>query len=133
MTKSFWRASDRPIQSRPLRLFAAAACLIAQMGIAPAAENISGRYTILRDADKDTGCMLTLDARVRGRAGFKAQLAPACRDNGVVIFDPIGWNVERGRLALTARKGHKAYFDKDVGGVWRRDPKEGKALGLRPI
>lgn len=77
--------------------------------------------------------MLTLETRARSRAGLKAQLAPACRDNGVVIFDPIGWSVDRGRLVLTARKGHKAHFDKDADGVWRRDAKEGKALGLRPI
>ena len=113
--------------------------LVAALGVAASqahsasSAETAGRYSILREGDKDTGCMLTLDARSRSRAGLKAQLAPACRDNGVVIFDPVGWSVDRGRLVLTARKGHKAHFDKDADGVWRRDAKEGKALGLRPI
>lgn len=92
-----------------------------------AAGDASGRYSILREDDKDTGCMLTL------RAGSKAQLAPACRDNGIVIFDPIGWGVDRGKLVLTARKGHKAHFEKDSNGIWRRDASEGKALSLKPM
>jgi hypothetical protein len=114
-------------------------CLVAAAGVsasiaqAAGPTEAAGRYSILREGDKDTGCMLTLDARTRGRAGLKAQLAPACRDNGLVIFDPVGWGLDRGRLVLTARKGHKAHFDKDADGVWRRDAKEGKALGLRPI
>jgi hypothetical protein len=93
---------------------------------------VSGRYAILRAEDKDTGCMLTL-YEYRGQGGFRAQLAPACRDQGVVIFDPIGWSLERGRLALTARKGHKAHFEQDGEGIWRRDAKEGKALGLKRL
>ena len=109
---------------------AGAACILAPIA---AAADAAGRYSILREEDKDTGCMLTLDAKARGRAGLRAQLAPACRDNGVVIFDPIGWGMDRGRLVLTARKGHKAHFEKDSNGVWRRDATEGKALGLRPL
>jgi hypothetical protein len=97
---------------------------------APRASEIAGRYSILRAEDKDTGCMLTLDTRARGPGGFKAQLAPACRDNGMVIFDPVGWGLEHGRLALTARKGHKTYFEWSDG-FWRRNAKDGKALGLR--
>ncbi|MGA8170091.1 MAG: AprI/Inh family metalloprotease inhibitor [Methylocystis sp.] len=93
---------------------------------------VVGRYAILRALDKDTGCMLTLEARP-AEGGFKAQLAPACRDNGVVIFDPIGWTLEHGRLALTARKGHKTFFDRQSDGVWRRDSKEGKPLSLRRL
>jgi hypothetical protein len=94
---------------------------------------VAGRYTVLRADDKDTGCMLTLDDRARGPGGYKAQLAPACRDNGVVVFDPVGWSIERGRLALTARKGHKAHFDLQPDGIWRRDAKEGKALSLKRL
>ena len=101
---------------------------------APAAANrassgpgAAGRYAPLREAGKDTGCMITLEASGR------AQLAPACRDQGLVIFDPVNWRLEQGRLALTARKGHKVYFDKQTDGIWLRDPQEGKALALRPI
>jgi hypothetical protein len=128
MAKSSWR---RP-HLVGLCLIAAAG-VPASQAIAAGATDAGGRYSILREGDKDTGCMLTLDARVRGRAGLKAQLAPACRDNGVVIFDPVGWGLDRGRLVLTARKGHKAHFDKDAAGIWRRDAKEGKALGLKPL
>jgi hypothetical protein len=92
----------------------------------------AGRYAILRAGNKDTGCMLTLDTQPRA-GGLKAQLAPACRDNGMVIFDPVAWNLERGRLALTARKGHKTYFERQTDGIWRRDAKEGKELSLRPL
>jgi hypothetical protein len=87
----------------------------------------AGRYAPLREAGKDTGCMITLEATGR------AQLAPACRDQGLVVFDPVNWRLEQGRLALTARKGHKVYFERQADGIWQRDPKEGKALALRPI
>jgi hypothetical protein len=94
----------------------------------------TSRYAPLRDGGKDTGCMITLDGSARGPNGTnKAQLAPACRDQGLVVFDPVGWQVERGRLAITARKGHKAYFDRQPDGIWLRDPKEGRMLALRPI
>ncbi|MBX9740986.1 MAG: protease inhibitor Inh/omp19 family protein [Beijerinckiaceae bacterium] len=96
--------------------------------------NPAGRYAPLRDAGKDTGCMVTLDDKSRGPKGTnRAQLAPACRDQGLVIFDPVGWQIERGRLSLMARKGHKAHFDRQPDGVWLRDPKEGKTLSLRPM
>jgi len=51
----------------------------------PAGE-IPGRYSVLREGNKDTGCMLTL------QPGGKAQLAPACRDNGIQVFDPVSWS-----------------------------------------
>lgn len=115
-------------------LLAGAALLLADAALAAGggAGDVAGRYSILRAEDKDTGCMLTLDTRARGPGGYKAQLAPACRDNGIVVFDPVGWTVERGRLVLTARKGHKAHFDRQ-NGIWRRDASEGKALSLRPM
>ncbi|MCC3247123.1 protease inhibitor Inh/omp19 family protein [Methylocystis sp. WRRC1] len=120
-------------RARKLQRFGLAAAFAAFSAAALAAGDVGGRYSILRDEDKDTGCMLTLDTRARGPGGNKAQLAPACRDNGVVIFDPVGWTVDHGRLVLTARKGHKAHFERDSNGVWRRDAKEGKALGLKPM
>lgn len=122
---------------RSAKLLALAGLTLAAIQAAPvrAAQRggVAGRYAILRADDKDTGCMLTLDDRARGPGGFRAQLAPACRDQGVVIFDPVGWSLERGRLALTARKGHKAHFDLETDGLWRRDAKEGKALSLRRL
>lgn len=94
---------------------------------ARASNDPPGRYAPLREGNKDTGCMITLEA------SRKAQLAPACRDQGLVVFDPINWQMERGRLGLTARKGHKAWFDRQSDGTWLRDPKEGKTLILRVI
>ena len=91
----------------------------------------AGRYSILREGGKDTGCMLTLDDKSAAKGGFKASLAPACRDQGIVIFDPVGWRLVGGRLELTARKGHTALFDQQPDGGWQKDPKQGKGLGLK--
>jgi hypothetical protein len=89
---------------------------------------IPGRYSVLRDGAKDTGCMLTL------QPGSKAQLAPACRDNGFVVFDPQSWVYANGKLRLTARKGHHAFFERAADGTWQKDPKEGgKPLGFRKM
>lgn len=99
----------------------------------PKAAEIAGRYAILRDVGRETGCMLTLDQTPRG-SGARAMLAPACRDNGVVIFEPVAWAMVGGKLALTARKGHRAHFIFTQDGSWQKDPKEGgKPLGLRKM
>jgi hypothetical protein len=97
--------------------------------------DMAGRYAILREEGRDTLCMLTLDANGRGPRGtLRAQLAPACRDQGIVVFDPVGWQIDRNRLALTARKGHKAHFELAPDGSWQKDPKEGgRALGFRKM
>ncbi|MGH6846738.1 MAG: AprI/Inh family metalloprotease inhibitor [Methylocella sp.] len=93
----------------------------------------AGRYSILRDGGKDTGCMLTLDNRVKAAGREKASLAPGCRDQGIVIFDPAGWQIVNGRLVLTARKGHKTYLDAQPDGTWKKDPTEGKSLTLKKL
>lgn len=116
-------------RARPLRRLVLAAIAFAALPLASAvaASEAAGRYNVLRD-DKDTGCMLTL------MGGGRAQLAPACRDNGVVVFDPVRWSLDRGQLVLVARKGHKAHFERDANGVWKRDPGESKSiLGFKPI
>ena len=97
-------------------------------------DEIAGRYSVLREGGKDTGCMITLDAKARGlKGGNKALLAPACRDQGIVIFDPVGWAMDKGKLKLTARKGHHALFEQKGDGTWEKDPKEGKALSLKKM
>ncbi|WOJ91686.1 AprI/Inh family metalloprotease inhibitor (plasmid) [Methylocapsa polymorpha] len=93
--------------------------------------DVAGRYSILREGGKDAGCMLTLDDKEAGRGGNKALLAPACRDQGIVIFDPVGWRISGGRLILTARKGHTTNLDLQADGSWLKDPKEGKSLSLK--
>lgn len=98
------------------------------------AADVAGRYIILRDGGKDTGCMLTLDDKARGpHASLKAVLAPACRDQGIVIFDPVGWEIANGRLALIARKGHQTRLDRQPDGTWTKDPSEGQPLGLKKM
>ena len=97
-------------------------------------DEVAGRYSVLREGGKDTGCMITLDAKARGpKGGNKALLAPACRDQGIVIFDPVGWAMDKGKLKLTARKGHHALFEQKGDGTWEKDPKEGKALSLKKM
>jgi len=93
----------------------------------------AGRYSLLREGDKDTGCMLTLDVKVTSQRRGKASLAPGCRDQGLVIFDPAGWEIIDGRLVLSARKGQKAHFDARPDGSWKKDPTEGKTLSLKKL
>ncbi|HEY8579082.1 MAG TPA: AprI/Inh family metalloprotease inhibitor [Beijerinckiaceae bacterium] len=93
--------------------------------------DVAGRYAVLRDEGRDTGCMVTLSENARGRGTYRAQLAPACRDQGIVIFDPISWSIERGKLTLTARKGHKLHLDHAADGSWWK--KDGKPIGFRKI
>jgi hypothetical protein len=109
---------------------------LATKGAVPAAaalraSDLAGRYAILRDGGKDTGCMLTFDDKTPSKGGTKAFLAPACRDQGIVIFDPVGWRIANGRLVLTARKGHSTQLDLQPDGTWLKDPKDGKSLGLK--
>jgi hypothetical protein len=111
-----------------------AASVFACTGVRAAAPaDVAGRYAILRDGNKDTGCMLTLDRRAKAAGREKASLAPGCRDQGIVIFDPTGWQIVNGRLVLTARKGHKTQLDAQPDGTWKKDPKEGKGLTLKKL
>lgn len=88
--------------------------------------DVVGRYNVLRGG-KDTGCMLTLEPS-------RALLAPACRDNGIVIFDPKAWSLTQRRLVLRARKGHAATFEMDETGAWQKDAETGpKVLGFRKM
>ncbi len=101
----------------------------------PRIGEIAGRYAVLREEGKDTLCMVTLFETARGSGYYRAQLAPACRDNGIVIFDPISWTIDRqGHISLQARKGHKMILERDANGVWQRlgDPKA-RPLALRRI
>lgn len=95
---------------------------------------VAGRYAVLRDKTRDTGCMVTLDEREHGPGGtLKARLAPACRDQGIVVFDPVGWQMVGGRLVLRARKGHTTELAIQEDGTWMNEPKKGKTLSLKRI
>ena len=86
--------------------------------------DVAGRYAVLREAGRDTGCMVTLDI------SSKAFLSPACRDQGIVIFDPTAWRIVGGRLVLVARKGHTAQLDFQPDGTWLKDAKDKDAKSL---
>lgn len=112
----------------------AAASKRAAAGSGPKPAEIAGRYAVLRDKTRDTGCMVTLDDKSSGPGKtLKARLAPACRDQGIVIFDPVGWQVVGGKLVLTARKGHVTELETQEDGSWMNDPKKGKTLSLKRI
>ncbi|RFB78004.1 AprI/Inh family metalloprotease inhibitor [Methylovirgula sp. 4M-Z18] len=92
--------------------------------------SLAGRYRVFRENEKDTGCLVTLESAGRGRA----YLSPACRDQGMVIFDPVAWSYSGGWLVLTARGGHQARFELENTGYWVKEAKEGgKPLMLRKI
>lgn len=93
--------------------------------------DIPGRYAVMRENGRDTGCMVTLMEQGRGRGQNRAQLAPACRDQGIVIFDPLGWALERGQIVLTARKGHKLHLEHQPDGSWMK--MDVKPIGLKRI
>lgn len=93
--------------------------------------DMAGRYAVMREKH-DTGCMVTLD-RAHTKSGDRAQLAPGCRDQGIVVFDPSAWQVVRGELVLIARAGHKTKLEKQGEGLWERNAKEGKPLGLKKL
>ena len=115
-------------QAGALALVAALSMTSAHAAPPARAADVAGRYAVLRDA-RDTGCMVTLSPNPRGK-GFRAQLAPACRDQGIVVFDPVGWWLERGKLHLQARKGRNIALDFQDG-VWSREGE--KPLGLKKI
>ena len=94
---------------------------------------VIGRYMILRQGGRDTGCMLMLAAPAKGHSGGKAILAPECRDAGIVMFDPAAWGMAKDRLALTARKGHTTHLILQPDGTWRKDPTDGRPLILKKI
>ena len=95
--------------------------------------DLAGRYAVMREK-RDTGCMVTLDNTSHAKGGDRAQLAPGCRDQGIVVFDPSAWQVVKGELVLTARAGHKTKLERQEDGTWTKDVKDGgKPLGLKKL
>jgi hypothetical protein len=122
------------VDTRTAAAAAAPAAMPSRIAAAVKPTDLAGRYAVLRDGTKDTGCMITLDDKNRApKGGFRATLAPACRDQGIVIFDPMGWQLLAGRMVLTARKGHTTHLDLQPDNTWAKDPKEGKALSLKKL
>lgn len=124
------QAPPAPSRAAPLPTEPPALAAVAPSRPALSAATVAGHYAVMRGS-RDTGCMVTLDDSGRGVAA-KARLAPACRDQGIIVFDPVGWALKAGRLVLQARKGHTADFTQDESGVWVKDAK-GAPLGLKRL
>jgi hypothetical protein len=95
--------------------------------------DVAARYSIEREGGKDADCLLILDDQTKAPGGYKATLAPGCRDQGIMIFDPVGWRLAAGRLVLTARRGFTTHLDLRPDGTWLKDPNEGKLLILKKL
>jgi len=94
-------------------------------GAAAAQGGIPGRYAVLRDENKDAGCLLSLNRNGRALVG------PGCADQGIQIFDPVRWSYSGGQIILRARKGRRISFGRKADGTWQRTPAAKKALGLK--
>ena len=132
-------ATAAPAAPSQLRQPAGAASSVRPIPVAGKAErerpsDLAGRYAVMREK-RDTGCMVTLDDSARAKdGGDRAQLAPGCRDQGIVVFDPTAWQLVHGQLVLTARAGHKTKLEKQDDGTWTKDSKDGgKPLGLKKL
>jgi hypothetical protein len=96
---------------------------------------VAGRYTLARANNADTGCVLFLDRTLPGNVAKsgKASIERGCQDKGLEIFDPAGWLVERDRLFLYARKGHRMGFNIERSGQLVKDPPQGSPLSARKL
>ncbi|MCJ2033974.1 AprI/Inh family metalloprotease inhibitor [Methylobacterium sp. J-068] len=56
-----------------------------------------------------------------------------CRDSGLSVFDPVSWRFDKGRMTLTARRGHVVTLVPTGDGRWRRDPEVGTTFVLRKV
>lgn len=106
---------------------------------APAAEIakpkvVAGRYALTRDDGKDRGCVLTLADTGNGNGSFIASLSPTCKDQGLQIFDPVAWQMDKDKLILSARKGHNTVrFDQQADGRWQKDDELSRPLMLKKL
>ncbi|WP_375462372.1 AprI/Inh family metalloprotease inhibitor [uncultured Methylobacterium sp.] len=102
----------------------AAASVDAPVGPGPA----PGLYALDRYRDRDV-CRLDLG----GGPGAPVRLAAGCRDGGIEVFDPVSWRYAKGRLTLSAKRGHTVNLVPAGDGTWRRDPETGTTFVLRRI
>jgi hypothetical protein len=89
----------------------------------------AGLYTLDRYRDLDT-CRLDL---TQGPEPAPVRVLEGCRDSGLSVFDPVSWRFVRGRLTLTARRGHTVSLIPMGDGRWRRDPEVGTTFILRRL
>ncbi|KQO55962.1 hypothetical protein ASF22_11285 [Methylobacterium sp. Leaf87] len=89
----------------------------------------AGIYTLDRYRDPDT-CRLELTP---AQPPAPVRILEGCRDTGLGVFDPVSWQFARGRLTLTARRGHTVTLIPTGDGRWRRDPEVGTTFILRRV
>jgi len=89
----------------------------------------AGVYTLDRYRDPDT-CRMEL---TQAPPPAPIRILEGCRDTGLSVFDPVSWHFARGRLTLTARRGHTVTLIPTGDGRWRRDPEVGTTFILRRI
>ena len=49
------------------------------------------------------------------------------------MFDPVRWRYAKGRMTLTAKRGHSIDLVPNGDGRWRRDPEVGTTFLLRRV
>jgi hypothetical protein len=128
--KGYPRAARRPPPSAAeAAATAAQRPTVVDVARAPAADSLPGRYAMMRQQNREA-CRIALGAGPAGRA--TVAIEGTCQDTGFLIFDPVGWRYEAGRLTLLARKGHSVdlVFEN---GQWRKDPAVGATLMLRRL
>lgn len=98
---------------------------------APAPDTLPGRYTLMRQQNREACRLLLSTPPAAGQQGVAAFEGP-CHDTGLTIFDPAGWRYAGGRLSLIARRGHSTdlVFEN---GQWRKDPAVGAPLLMRKL
>jgi Protease inhibitor Inh len=96
---------------------------------------VAGSYKLMRANNADTGCVLLLDRSQPGPVSQsgKASLDKSCADKGLLVFDPAGWIVERDRMFLYAKKGHRSGFNIEKDGRLVKDPPAGSPLSARKL
>jgi len=102
----------------------------ARMEAAPAGDAPPpGIYALDRFREQDV-CRIELTP-----APFPApvRILDQCRDSGLAVFDPVTWRFDKGRLTLTARRGHGVSLVPTGDGRWRRDPEVGTTFVLRKV
>jgi hypothetical protein len=96
---------------------------------------VAGSYVVERVKGQPVACTLTLDRGTPGPASApgsgKASIDRACADKGLQVFEPVGWIVERDRLFLIARKGHRQGFNIERDGALVKDPPAGAPMFAR--
>jgi Protease inhibitor Inh len=99
---------------------------------------VAGSYQLFRvEGQPAIACTLVLDRRLPGPPSApgsgKASLGNGCADRGLMTFDPVGWIMERDRLFLIAKKGHRQGFNLERDGRLVKDPPAGSPLSARKI